>query len=396
MICGRLHPAHAATFHVVLLLLASFPADAQENGIYADFQTSMGAFTCRLDPVHAPMATANFIGLATGARRWIEPATGRVRGEPFYDGTLFHRVIDRFMIQGGSPNGQGTDSPGYAFPDEFDPAQRHDAPGVLSMANSGPDSNGAQFFVTVAPTPWLNDVHTILGRVSSGQEIVNAISKVATDADDHPTTPVVLEHVGIRRVGAEAEAFDINAQNLPEVTPLDLRIGTWSAGVILNYDGAVFAEHLLRSATQLGTWTATSLGVYLSEPAAWEIVRLNSKTAGFYSLTQVRYPGTTRAPRDLLDRVLALSFDPGMGNLTIAFDTDGGGTYDFDGTKGPLLGYTWEQAVYRGDLWPIEFIGLVPMTLRLRFADEEIGTFVGTAYGQPPFSIGGTFTLGPP
>ncbi|MCP5519486.1 MAG: peptidylprolyl isomerase [Verrucomicrobiales bacterium] len=377
-------------------LLASLPAAAQENGIYADFQTSMGTFTCRLDPVHAPQATANFIGLATGARNWIEPGTGGVRREPFYNGAPFHRVIDGFMIQGGSPNGQGTDNPGFVFPDEFDPAQRHDAPGVLSMANSGPDSNGAQFFVTVAATPWLNDVHTILGRVSSGQEIVNAISKVDTDADDHPTTPVVLEHVTIRRVGAEAEAFDIDAQDLPEVAAVALGIQPSGNGVALRYEGAVFAEHLLRSATGLGTWTATSLGVHLSAPADWTIERANEGTAGFYSLTQVRYPATTRAPRDLTGRVLAFAFAEGLGDLTVTFDAQGGGAFDYNGTPGTLRGYSWKQAVYRGELWPIEFDGLVPMTLRLSFADEQTGTFSGTAYTQPTISVSGSFSLGQP
>ena len=128
-------------------------AFAQGDGIYADFSTSLGGFTCRLEYAVAPKAVANFIGLATGQRAWLELPTGRVRTDAFYNGLTFHRVIAGFMSQGGSPNGQGTDGPGYSFVDEFNSGLRHDGFGVLSMANSGPDSNGSQFFITVSAQP---------------------------------------------------------------------------------------------------------------------------------------------------------------------------------------------------------------------------------------------------
>ena len=162
-----------------LLVVTALSLHAQTDGIFADFRTSMGSFTCRLDYAVAPKAVANFVGLATGQRAWLDLKTGLVRTNPFYDGLTFHRVIKGFMNQGGSPNGQGTDGPGYAFTDEFSPAARHDAAGVLSMANSGADSNGAQFFITAAATPHLNDVHTVFGRVVGGLDVVLAINGVA-------------------------------------------------------------------------------------------------------------------------------------------------------------------------------------------------------------------------
>src|ERR1035437_7198121 len=146
---------------------------AQTNDIFADFTTSMGSFTCRLEYVKSPKAAANFIGLATGSRAWLDVPTGRVHANAFYNGLTFHRVISGFMIQGGSPNGLGTDGPGYALTDELDPSLQFSGPGVLAMANSGPNSSGSQFFLTVTNTPWLNGSYTIFGQVVDGQSVVD-------------------------------------------------------------------------------------------------------------------------------------------------------------------------------------------------------------------------------
>ena len=173
------------------LLWPATPAATAQDGIFADFTTSLGSFTCQLDYTNAPQATANFIGLAAGQRAWMEATSGGVRTNAFYDGLTFHRVIAGFMIQGGSPNGQGTDGPGYVFPDEFTPLLRHNAPGTLSMANSGTNSNGSQFFIAVTNAYWLDDVHTVFGKVVSGMPVVYAMSQVATGANDKPLTNVV-------------------------------------------------------------------------------------------------------------------------------------------------------------------------------------------------------------
>jgi peptidyl-prolyl cis-trans isomerase A (cyclophilin A) len=164
----------------------------------AKFDTSMGAFTVRLLPDHAPVTVANFVDLATGKRKWRDPRDGSARTEPLYDGTVFHRVIPNFMIQGGDPEGTGRGGPGYRFEDECPPGgPAFDRPGLLAMANAGPNTNGSQFFVTVAKTPWLTGKHTIFGEVVDGMDVVEAIATTATDGQDRPTTPVVLERVTV-------------------------------------------------------------------------------------------------------------------------------------------------------------------------------------------------------
>ena len=176
-----------------------------EPGVYAVLYTSSGNIVCRLYDKDAPKTVANFIGLATGSKSWTDPASGKVKQRaPLYSGTVFHRVIPNFMIQGGDPLGTGTGDPGYKFEDELSEAHVFDRPGILAMANSGPNTNGSQFFITVAATPWLNGKHTIFGEVVSGQDVADAISNLPRDSDDKPLTPVKIIHIAIRRVPANA------------------------------------------------------------------------------------------------------------------------------------------------------------------------------------------------
>ncbi len=165
---------------------------------YAHFTTSEGKFTIQLYDQDAPKTVENFVGLATGAKEWTDPRTGRKSSAPYYNGTVFHRVIDGFMIQGGDPLGQGTGGPGYKFADEFHPKRRHDKAGVLSMANSGPNTNGGQFFVTLAPTPWLDNKHSVFGEVSEGMDVVKKIGSTPTSKPgDRPVKPITIESVTI-------------------------------------------------------------------------------------------------------------------------------------------------------------------------------------------------------
>ncbi|HEX4773553.1 MAG TPA: peptidylprolyl isomerase [Bryobacteraceae bacterium] len=176
-----------------------------DPGLYAIIYTTEGNIVCRLFEKEAPKAVANFTGLATGTRAWTDPATGKLVHRPLYSGTIFHRVIPDFMIQGGDPLADGTGSPGYTFQDEFAGDHQFDRPGILAMANSGPNTNGSQFFITVAPTPWLNHKHTIFGEVVSGQDVADAISKVPrNEENDKPNTPVRIVRILIRRVPAAA------------------------------------------------------------------------------------------------------------------------------------------------------------------------------------------------
>jgi peptidyl-prolyl cis-trans isomerase A (cyclophilin A) len=168
--------------------------------VHARFVTTMGTFTVRLMPDHAPKTVENFIGLATGEREWTDPATRAKMATPLYDGTVFHRVIDGFMIQGGDPLGTGTGGPGYKFADETpDKGPAFDRPGLLAMANAGPNTNGSQFFVTVTRTPHLTGKHTIFGEVTEGYDVVEAIAVTPTDGRDRPRTAVVLERIEIDR-----------------------------------------------------------------------------------------------------------------------------------------------------------------------------------------------------
>jgi peptidyl-prolyl cis-trans isomerase A (cyclophilin A) len=170
-------------------------------GTYAVFNTSAGKITVRLFESDAPVTVKNFIELAEGAREWTHPVTREKSKNKLYDGTIFHRVIPDFMIQGGDPAGTGMGGPGYRFDDETKSSpHKFDKPGKLAMANAGPNTNGSQFFITVAPTTWLTGKHTIFGEVVEGQDVVVAISKVARNAQDKPHKAVTIDSLTIERV----------------------------------------------------------------------------------------------------------------------------------------------------------------------------------------------------
>src|SRR5215471_2273338 len=169
-------------------------------GTYAIFETSVGNIVIKLLDKEAPKTVDNFVGLAEGSKEFTNEKTGKQEKRPFYDGLIFHRVIPDFMIQGGCPHGSGIGGPGYKFTDEFHPSLKHSKPGKLSMANSGPNTNGSQFFITVAATPWLDNRHSIFGEVVEGQDVADKISPVPRDRSDRPNTPVAINHVKIERV----------------------------------------------------------------------------------------------------------------------------------------------------------------------------------------------------
>lgn len=167
--------------------------------LYARFETSMGDIVCLLHEKLTPNTVKNFVGLATGQLEFTDPHTGQTVKRPFYDGLTFHRVIPDFMIQGGCPIGNGTGGPGYNFRDEFVDSLRHSEPGMLSMANAGPNTNGSQFFITEVPTPHLDRHHTIFGKVIDGMDVVRQIARVRRDHRDRPLEPVMIKHITIYR-----------------------------------------------------------------------------------------------------------------------------------------------------------------------------------------------------
>jgi peptidyl-prolyl cis-trans isomerase A (cyclophilin A) len=188
-------------FLVVWAGMIPTSAMAQKKpGLYATLQTNQGTIVCELFEKEAPETVKNFIGLADGTKEWKDPKSGAMKKSRYYDGLTFHRVIPDFMIQGGDPTGTGTGGPGYRFKDEFNPSVKFDKAGRLAMANSGPNTNGSQFFITEVPTPHLNNAHTIFGQVIEGMAVVKKIARVRAGQNSKPVQPVVIEKVVIERV----------------------------------------------------------------------------------------------------------------------------------------------------------------------------------------------------
>ena len=169
------------------------------SDVIATFETNRGTFKVKLYADKAPKTVENFVGLADGTKEWTDPKTKAKVKKPFYDGLTFHRVIKDFMIQGGCPKGDGTGDPGYKFADEFAPGLKHDKPGLLSMANAGPNTNGSQFFITTVATPWLDGKHAIFGEVTEGMDVIRTIESTKTAPGDRPVEPVVVKKVTIQK-----------------------------------------------------------------------------------------------------------------------------------------------------------------------------------------------------
>jgi peptidyl-prolyl cis-trans isomerase A (cyclophilin A) len=182
-------------------------AKGRRNGLFATINTSMGAITVQLYEKESPETVRSFVSLAMGTKPWRDPKTGQTKQTPLYDGTIFHRVIPGFMIQGGDPLGMGTGDGGFTIPDEWDRSSlEFNIPGKLAMANAGPKTTSTQFFITEVPTTYLNGKHTIFGQVVDGQNLVGKIGRVPRDANDKPRTPVVLQNITVFRVGPEPAA----------------------------------------------------------------------------------------------------------------------------------------------------------------------------------------------
>jgi cyclophilin family peptidyl-prolyl cis-trans isomerase len=252
------------TLRFVLLLflsLSAFPgnvlAQPAGDGIYARFDTSKGVFFCRLEHALVPRTVANFVGLAEGTKRFIDYPLNKITNRPFFDNLLFHRVVANFVIQGGSPNGSGTDNPGYRFKDEFHPALSHHQAGVLSMANSGTNSNGSQFFITLAPASHLDNKHSVFGQVVEGMDIVFQIGSVPVDANSKPIVPVVMHSVTILRVGSDANAFNAPAIQPPLPEPRGIRSEMRGVGTsrLLLWPASSNHDYRLVASTDLVRWS---------------------------------------------------------------------------------------------------------------------------------------------
>jgi peptidyl-prolyl cis-trans isomerase A (cyclophilin A) len=319
----------------------------------------MGAFTIQLNHTASPQTVANFITLAEGTRPWIDSATGAVHtGEPYYNGVTFHRVIKDFMSQTGSRKGDGSDGPGYIFRDELANGLTHSGPYVVSMANSGTNTNGSQFFITDVATPHLDGKHTVFGLISSGQSVVDAINNAPTTSDK-PNTPVVIQSIAIRRVGAVAQAFNPYAWNLPQVYGLTGKLACMP-GVASDFTcvppataATSFTAFNAFRSTDLQTWTKSfkSYAGLDATPASTMTLDNAATPSAYYHLSAVSYPDPNAiGPSRLANRVLEI-VNPQAGTIRLTFDAGGtGGTCYWSGnsTTGTIDSVTHDPGPFRG------------------------------------------------
>lgn len=377
----------------LLAITAGALAIPAEDGIYATFQTSRGSFVAKIDYDKVPATAANFIGLAEGTRPWVDMVTGTLQHRPFYDGITFHRVIPGFMIQSGSPNGQGTDGPGYTFGDEFHASLRHDAAGILSMANSGANSNGSQFFVTLEPTSWLDDKHSVFGHIVEGMDVVNAIGAVATPVTA-PDVVTTIQHVTITRVGADAQAFDaVTPRGLPGGRESKAGLSREGSSLLLYHDRPAFSQSFIATSPNLNAWSYLGYVAQVATPST-DPLDLSSDAAGqtqrFYRVSQVLYPPQ---PHALIGKTVLLTLMSGSTPQVLRLDITGDPRGSVDYTTAPLgqayidQGYVGTVGAYvlSSNLTDLRFtvaiqnVGL--FTFSLKFSAETEGWFTAQSYG---------------
>ncbi|MGJ8696080.1 MAG: peptidylprolyl isomerase [Verrucomicrobiaceae bacterium] len=382
-------------FLPLVLLLPASPLSAQ---IYADVTTTMGDFTLELYHEDSPMTVANFISLADGSRAWIDSTTGKVhQNKPYFDGIIFHRVIKGFMNQVGSPKGDGSDGPGYNFPDEVDNGVLHDEPYLLSSANSGPHTNGSQLFITVDSTPWLDGIHTVFGKVSSGTDVIDAINQVAVITNTTtPVTEVSITTVTIRKVGAAAIAFDPTAQNLPVVDAIPATIALpETAPPSLNLNQPAGTSLNVSTSTNLTTWTQTERHLASGDPLLqFDLGEI--KPREFFRTSLINWGPLGTFPSDLSTHIITINSD--LGDFTL--DLGDPSTLDFSGLPGSRL-IDLEQSSISTDGFGATLLiysdGLVPLRFRLGanlpIAALPTGRMTGTAFTSPSTPLTGTFTF---
>jgi len=330
-----------------VLLLAQGAVAQLSNGLYAAFDTSMGSFTARLDYAEAPVTCANFAGLAEGSQHWIDPETGSVRSDPFYDGLIFHRVITNFMIQGGCPLGNGTGGPGYAIPDEFSTNLTHHSAGILSMANSGPDSGGSQFFITLKNTDWLDNKHAVFGEVVDGMDVVYSIGAVETDGSDRPLVDVEINHIQVLRVGDDAQNFDPLAQPIPKVTPLSVALSVEASGMEVSAVASNQCEQKIYRSIDLSSWSPVATQYWSAAEGSWSVPVATNSPSAFFKGTRVYCPQAV--PGLVLDVTgHHLEFERVDDSALITFDLEegGGGTCNIIGNPDTITSWAWHPSTY--------------------------------------------------
>lgn len=381
-------------FAFAFVFVASALPGTSEDGLYAIFQTSRGAFTARLDYDKAPATVANFVGLVEGTRGWLDATTGALRRQPFYTGITFHRVESNFMIQAGSPNGLGNDGPGYSFGDEFHLDLRHDAAGILSMANSGENTNGSQFFITLGATPGLDNKHSVFGRVVEGMDVVHAIGAFPTPVQA-PETATTIESITISRVGTAAQAFDATGQwGLPELADAKPALVAEAGKFLLRFGRTPFSQYFISLSDELSAWTfAMALADLASAPAADldATAVISGKSRQFFRVVKAGYPQQSAT---FVNKTLSLHLLSSNETLDLAITGEPRGEYNASlplGTvvlDGVAIGNIGAYVTGAG-LNNHEFIAVIPvtatgelkaLTFSLKFRTPTLGWFTAQNY----------------
>ena len=332
---------------LLLTLLFSFAVNTHAQ-IYADVSvahgpSALGSFRIQLHHDKTPRTVANFIGLATGQRNWIDPISGQVQiGKPYYDGLSFHRLIHNFMIQGGDPSGTGTSGPGYIFQDEFDRSLTHSDGYDVSMANSGANSNGSQFFITLSAPTHLDNKHSIFGEViddathPSSRALIDSFKSsdnFPTVASDQPVTPITISSIEFS--GPDFANFDIHAANLmlPTVSNHSMTISHDSSdeSFALNWDALRKMDYPLYFSTDLENWTHAGnlLSMDTTPDLVTGITSIATAAASFYTSSSIDYSAVPEAPQDILASGCVLELQPNGGTLTLLFDGNQAGSWTF-------------------------------------------------------------------
>lgn len=401
--------------------LFSFGCNAHAQ-IYADVTVSHGAnalgtFRIQLHHDVTPRTVANFIGLATGERNWIDPSTGTIQtNKPYYDGLTFHRLIHTFMIQGGDPLGTGFGGPGYGFRDEFDLSLSHDEY-VISMANSGPSSNGSQFFITLSAQYSLNDTHSVFGEViddatyPNSRALIDGFKSSAnfpTDGSNLPTTPITIDSVIIS--GPDFAAFDINAWNLPTVEPVaidSIDVNTTTDDYSIDISRSTFSVYAVSHSSDLQTWTpfsADTLAHTDTTPAS--TLDVSEVSTGepnqFYQAAVTHYASAPSGLKGLTidltltssipSQTLSLSFTRNERSDNIPNYNNPRGTYTVGNSSGLIGLYYWDLLMPSSVL-VIATEPLGDFTFFLTFHPDGTGTFTGQDYlGGSTYPYFGNFT----
>lgn len=390
------------------LIFGALSADTDfeptEDGLYAVFTTSEGEFTAKLHYDLAPITVANFVGLAEGSvLRWDDEDKVPIGG-PFYEGTIFHRVIDEFIIQGGDPDGDGFGGPGYPIPDEIAPSLSHDRAGILSMAKSGPNSAGSQFFITLNsgldnngnqnpyPTP-LDGEHAIFGEIIEGLDNVEAIGDVPVNSADKPTADVVLLKVTIIREGEDAASFDPRDYDVPNVFYPETEFDLEGANKTATFARKDYANYYIRQSTDLEDWElddeSVTAGYGLPESHEIDITEdIEDEGASFLRIMEVTNTHTVDA--EGIELSLELESNP---NLTINFGEEFGGTYTFGESEGNLAGYTWYPLVDRDQVRVGLYEIQTQMQIYLTWTSETGGEVFARVIYPQEFNLTGTFTV---